>query len=852
MKKLSLFTSIVSLFAVVACSSPKSSESSILSLSSSEEEVTSTSSSTSGDTATSSSNISSTSISSSTPSSSSSSSASSSASSSSSSSSSKPQEVLITKLSFKQESIDLAINRGQQVEYTIEPYNATNKNLRWASTDYEVAAVTKEGRITALGEGQAVISATTMDGTLLTASLTVNVYPIAVNELSLEVSNKTLKVGETFQIEPLIYPSNATYKGVTYASNNDLVATVSDKGLVTATGDGETDIAVTSERYPDIKTNFHVKVNAVIAEKLLYRLSDIEMRVGENYFFAPTLIPTNTTLKTITYANSNPDVVSVSQTGEIYAIGTGEAEVTATSVSNPELATTLKVTVKSADALIKTSLSYTYKDFAYNNLYNIDNADYKTTNALIVPVWFSDSNTYISNNNKEAIREDIEKAYLGTNEETGWRSVKTFYEEEGRGRYSLTGVVTDWFNCNLPSSYFYHEETGANATDSLVTSALSWYKKTYGVANMKGFDADFNGYVDSIILIYAAPDYSVSGNPYAPNMWAYTSWLRKEAYRNYDDPGANAFFWASYDFMYGEDHPHNDNRYAGGDTRFCNIDTHTYIHEFGHALGLNDYYDYSQSYSPAGGFTMQDNNVGGHDPYSLLTYGFVDPYVVTDVATITINDFQSSGDVVLLANRSINSPFDEYILLELYTPTGLNEFDTLHQYTGSYPQGVNEVGIRIWHVDGRLVYGTSTNDLTPEHITTNPLISGYKVWNMMSNTYYSYSTQGNISPLGRDYENYNELQLIRNDVDVTHKCKDDFNSNCLFKAGDTFSIDKFNKQFVNRYYLNDGSTFSFTVEVESIENNQATLKITKQRRKESEQTFKIITISFNPSCFRLM
>ena len=126
------------------------------------------------------------------------------------------------------------------------------------------------------------------------------------------------------------------------------------------------------------------------------------------------------------------------------------------------------------------------------------------------------------------------------------------------------------------------------------------------------------------------------------------------------------------------------------------------------------------------------------------------------------------------------------------------------------------------------MYGYSSYDLTADHVTTNPFIEGYKVWNMMGNTYYS-STLGETkgSPLGKDYMDYNELQLIRNDVEVTYKDENTFNSSFLFKQGDTFSINKFNKQFVNKYYLNDGSLFSFNVEVTKIEDNKATLTITK-------------------------
>ena len=62
---------------------------------------------------------------------------------------------------------------------------------------------------------------------------------------------------------------------------------------------------------------------------------------------------------------------------------------------------------------------------------------------LIIPMWFSDSDNHVKD--RDALREDIRKAYLGTNEETGWRSVKTFYEEESWGSLKLDAVVADWY-----------------------------------------------------------------------------------------------------------------------------------------------------------------------------------------------------------------------------------------------------------------------------------------------------------------------------------------------------------------------------------------------------------------------
>ncbi len=78
--------------------------------------------------------------------------------------------------------------------------------------------------------------------------------------------------------------------------------------------------------------------------------------------------------------------------------------------------------------------SYNYKHFTKYNAYQISSAPcVGAANILVIPVWFTDSGNYIASSNRENVRSDIQAAYFGTNEQTGWRSVKTFYEEESHG-----------------------------------------------------------------------------------------------------------------------------------------------------------------------------------------------------------------------------------------------------------------------------------------------------------------------------------------------------------------------------------------------------------------------------------
>lgn len=470
--------------------------------------------------------------------------------------------------------------------------------------------------------------------------------------------------------------------------------------------------------------------------------------------------------------------------------------------------------------LIKNKTKYTYKDYVTKSVFDIDSIpSIGTSKLLVIPVWFTNSTQYIRYSARNNIRTDIQKAYFGTSSETGWESVASYYNKESFGKVTLDGVVTDWYECNLSSTRI----TSTEAVSNLVLNAFNWYKQLNPQVDMKDFDSDSNGYIDSVILVYAAPDYDAS-NSRNETLWAYCNWIQGNN-ANKANPQVNAYFFASYDFMYSKNKSLEralNSSYHNGDTRFCNIDAHTYIHETGHLFGLEDYYDYSDyEYTPAGGFSMQDFNVGAHDPYSKLALGWIDPYVITETKKVKIRPIEESGDVILVTNEFHDSPFDEYLLIELYTSTGLNSFDVAHQYGGSYPEGVNGYGIRIWHVDARLVRYTSSSSFPDSKMYTDFAYNSYV--HAMSNSY-----KGDYaSNLGSSYYNYNLLQLIRNNTSESYKTKSLLTYSDLFQTGDIFSISKFNKQFVRNNALNSREAFNFTIYFNYVGNDYATITITK-------------------------
>ncbi len=423
------------------------------------------------------------------------------------------------------------------------------------------------------------------------------------------------------------------------------------------------------------------------------------------------------------------------------------------------------------------------------------------------------------------VREDIRTAYFGTNEETGWRSVKTFYEEESQGTLTIEGTVSEWYEITSKHSSYGSGTTGGQKTSLLVKTATKWYFDNHPEETRKDYDCDGDGFLDGVMLIYGAPDYTGFWGSDMSNLWAYTSFTQSGS--NHNNPNVNAFFWASYDFMYGSNIAASHTGlsssagYATGDTRFVNIDSHTFIHEMGHMFGLDDYYDYEGKYTPAGGFSMQDQNVGGHDPFSSFALGWGQAYIPTESITINLKPFTSSGEMIILSSswNEYNSPYDEYLVLEYFTADGLNELDTTYTYGGSSPFGTKTPGIRLWHVDARLGYWTgydSSNNLTFEYAgTTNPLDVTQDINTMVSNSYHG------------NHKDCNLLQLIRNSKTASYNNKTKLKAEYLFREGESFDMETYKSQFVNSGKLNNNKTLGFSFTVDAVQSEYVTVTVTK-------------------------
>lgn len=138
-------------------------------------------------------------------------------------------------------SVELKATETVQLSATVLPETTTNKTVVWISSDESVAVVDQSGFVTALSEGECVITAKTTDGSELSATceITVKKTEILVSSISLTPVSATGKTGEQIQISAAVLPENATNKTISWSSSDESIATVSDSGLVSLIKKGQ-------------------------------------------------------------------------------------------------------------------------------------------------------------------------------------------------------------------------------------------------------------------------------------------------------------------------------------------------------------------------------------------------------------------------------------------------------------------------------------------------------------------------------------------------------------------------------------------------------------------------------------
>lgn len=251
--------------------------------------------------------------------------------------------------------ISMKVGESTQIKIT-EP-----SSVKFESDKESVATVDQKGNVKAVAEGTANIRITAEGYNPETVAVTVSKADAKI--MKVEPTSLTVKVSETAQIK-VTEPSK-----VTFATDNDKVATVDKKGKVTGVSVGKTAIRISADGYEVFTVN--VDVVAKEGNKVPMSISKITLCEGQSIKVSST--DKNASIK---LATSSEKVAAVKDT-TITGKAAGEATITVSATGYTENTITVKVVSKgttlkdkNGNVLYVLKTDGTYREATYEDYYS--------------------------------------------------------------------------------------------------------------------------------------------------------------------------------------------------------------------------------------------------------------------------------------------------------------------------------------------------------------------------------------------------------------------------------------------------------------------------------------------------
>ncbi len=308
-----------------------------------------------------------------------------------------PVEVPITEVQLGREALDMYEGDTFKLTATVLPVNTTDsKDISWSSNNEAVATVSEDGTVTAKSVGTAVITATSTNGKTASCTVTVEKKLIPITEVSLSESAVGIIEGNTHKLTATVLPENTTdSKSISWSSNNEAVATVSEDGTITAKSVGTAVITATSTNGKTADCTVTVSKKEIPITEVYLDKSSATLTEGDSTTLVATVLPENTTDgNSIKWSSSNVAVATVDLMGKVTAKSAGTAIITATSENGKTASCTVTVE-KKLIPITEVSLSESAVGIIEGNTHKLT--------ATVLPENTTDSKSISWSSNNEAV-----------------------------------------------------------------------------------------------------------------------------------------------------------------------------------------------------------------------------------------------------------------------------------------------------------------------------------------------------------------------------------------------------------------------------------------------------------------
>lgn len=388
--------------------------------------------------------------------------------------------------------------------------------------------------------------------------------------------------------------------------------------------------------------------------------------------------------------------------------------------------------------------------------------------ALVILVNFSDK-SFVTSNPQTAFTNLLNQEGYSANGGTG--SARDYFMASSFGKFAPTFDVVGPFTLSKTLDYYGKNDQNGNDTlpQMMVADACAAANAT---VDFTQYDADNNGVIDNVFVYYAGYNEAegASSNAIWPHRWA--------VIRNYNYTGTAASI--TFDGKLLKDYACTSELRGNSGSNMCGIGT--FCHEFGHVIGLPDYYHTTENKATLGNWSIMDSgaysNAGRTPPaysaYDRFYLGWFTPEQVSTSSDLSLLPLYQGKTIPANTNNqaflfsatthnlSGSSPSPaEFYMVEYRKKTGWDTY-------------LPAEGMCIWHIDyNKTAWGNNTpNNYTGTSQTSSSHMRVYlRPLSGSSTTPGTAFTSGSFTPVTWSGSNINrELSQIAKKTDnITFK-----------------------------------------------------------------------------------
>lgn len=385
-------------------------------------------------------------------------------------------EVVVEVNSISLDSKEIIIKKDEkkQIIATVLPSNATDREITWQSSNRSVATV-NNGVITGVGNGNAVITATSKNGKNASVKVTV-IVPVE----SIRITGEDrIKVGGTTTYKAEIKPTYASDKKVIWTSSNSSVATIDKNGKITGKKAGTAKIIATTSGGMTASKTIILEEIEIPVDSITLSPNTITLELGhkETATLSVIYLPNNAVGQSIkTWKSSNPSVAQVDSNGMVVAKGVGETTITAISLNGKKASCKVNVNPNSS---IPTGIKINH-----TGTEELDVGENLTLKATLTPSTATDTLTWTSSKTSVATVNSMGKV-TAKSAGTTIITVKTSNNLKAELIIKVNKIKPTSVSLNLTDKTLNIGETiklNANVQPSDVITNLTWTSSNKDIA----------------------------------------------------------------------------------------------------------------------------------------------------------------------------------------------------------------------------------------------------------------------------------------------------------------------------------------------------------------------------------